>query len=446
MHTDEAIKSLRGLYKRISPTKRVWIVKARQRGANKVRTITIGRLDVMPLSEAKRVASPLLAKLSSGINPSEERRVALREAEIQRTVEEARSITLAEVIDRHFELATLKPKTLRDQIGSLKRNFSDWYPKPIRSINREMVLDRFQSIRKRVTAARETRDQARVSNSGKPSKFSKSTGLGEAQKAFRYLNSIFDAVMNDEIGGEALIPRNPILVLKEKKLRKQLPARTTYLDETQVRKLVEHLNITYHDHYKGKIRVDDADAIRLYLFTATRLDEARLLRWEDVDIEKKVFRIVNPKNNKTHTLPMTDSISGLFQRRRALSSLSDFVFPSPRDVSRPNSFSRTFDRVSAEVGFQVLSHDLRRTFATHASSIGFDVLRIGEALNHSKQGVTAGYIQSTSDSLRITLETVEKLLLGDFEANAAGIVRPNESSENTTEGQYDEEFANLEAL
>ncbi len=443
MHTDEAIKSLRGLYKRTSSTKRVWIVKARQRGANKVRTITIGRLDVMPLSEAKRVASPLLAKLSSGLNPSEERRVALHEAERQLRIAEARSITLAEVIDRHFQIATLKPKTLRDQMGSLKRNFSDWYPKPIRSISREMVLDRFQSIRKRVIAARETRDQARVSNGGKPSKFSKSTGLGEAQKAFRYLNSIFDAVMNDEVGDEALIPRNPILVLKEKKLRKQLPARTTYLGEEQVRKLVEHLSITYHDEYKGKIKVDDADAIRLYLFTATRLDEARLLRWEDVDMEKRIFRIVDPKNNKTHTLPMTSSIARLFERRRSLSRLSAFVFPSPRDVNRPNSFSRTFDRVSAEVGFQVLSHDLRRTFATHASSIGLDVLRIGEALNHSKQGVTAGYIQSTLDSLRITLETVEKLLLGDFESTATATLKTNSSRKASPKGKYDGEFINL---
>jgi len=73
-------------------------------------------------------------------------------------------------------------------------------------------------------------------------------------------------------------------------------------------------------------------------------------------------------------------------------------------------------------------------------------LRIGEALNHSKQGVTAGYIQSTLDSLRTTLETVEKLLLGDFEATATAILKPHASSENVTEGQYDEEFANLEAL
>ena len=446
MHTDEPNKSLGGLYKRTSSTKKVWIVKARQRGANKVRTITIGRLDVMPLSEAKRVAIPLLAKLSNGLNPSEERQVALHAAETKRELEAARLITLAEVINKHFELATLKPKTLRDQIGSLKRNFSDWYPKPIRSINREMVLERFQSICQRVTTSRANRDQTRVSNGGAPSKFSTSTGRGEAQKAFRYLNSIFDAVMNDEIGGEALIPKNPILVLKEKKVRRQLPARETYLDEEQVRKLVEHLSITYHDQYKGKIKVDDADAIRLYLFTATRLDEARLLRWKDVDMEKKLFSIVEPKNNKTHTLPMTSSIARLFERRRSLSGLSDFVFPSPRYVNRPNSFSRTFDRVSAEVGFQVLSHDLRRTFATHASSIGLDVLRIGEALNHSKQGVTAGYIQSTLNSLRTTLETVEKLLLGDFEATATAILKPYASPENAPEGKYDEEFANREAL
>lgn len=416
MHKDEPVRSLKSLYKRISTTKSVWIVKARQRGANKVRTITLGRTDVMTLSEAKQAAIPLLAKLSIGHNPLEERRSANREAALKKLAEQARSITLGDVISKHFEITPLKMKTVKDQNGCLRRNFEDWYSKPIRSITREMVLDRFQHIRKRVVDARVARDQLRVANGGAASKFSNSTGLGEAQKAFRYLNSIFDSVKNDEIAGEPLLPKNPIAVLKEKKLRKQLPARTTYLDEVQVRSLVEHLTTVYHKQYQGDIRRDDADAITLYLLTATRLDEARLLRWEHVDMKKRLFRIQEPKNDRTHTLPMTDAVYRLFKRRLHLSKLSPFVFPSPKDPTRANSFSRTFDRVSAEVGFEVLSHDLRRTFATHASSIGVDILKIGEALNHSKQGVTAGYIQSTLDSLRATLETVETLLLGNFDA------------------------------
>ena len=57
---------------------------------------------------------------------------------------------------------------------------------------------------------------------------------------------------------------------------------------------------------------------------------------------------------------------------------------------------------------------LRRTFATVAAEMGIDVYRIGATLNHSKQGVTAGYIQTTVTMLKETLEAIEIAILKPY--------------------------------
>jgi integrase len=74
---------------------------------------------------------------------------------------------------------------------------------------------------------------------------------------------------------------------------------------------------------------------------------------------------------------------------------SAYIYPSPLDPKNPTSASRTFERLSKEIGFEFTAHDLRRTVATVASDLGYDLDAIGAVLNHKKKGVTAGYIQKT---------------------------------------------------
>jgi integrase len=78
----------------------------------------------------------------------------------------------------------------------------------------------------------------------------------------------------------------------------------------------------------------------------------------------------------------------------------------------------TFERLSNSINFKFTAHDLRRTLATVASEQGVDLDAVGRVLNHKKQGVTAGYIQTTQKRLKDTLEMVaaaffEEPVLGD---------------------------------
>ncbi len=64
-------KQLSGLYKRKRIGGDVWTVKARQFGANKLRSVVIGRCDVMSSKVARKKAQPILMMLGEGVNPND---------------------------------------------------------------------------------------------------------------------------------------------------------------------------------------------------------------------------------------------------------------------------------------------------------------------------------------------------------------------------------------
>ena len=96
------------------------------------------------------------------------------------------------------------------------------------------------------------------------------------------------------------------------------------------------------------------------------------------------------------------------------------MFPSPQDSSKHASMSRAVQRVVDESGIAFTPHDLRRTVATIASELGYDLAKISAVLNHAKSGVTAGYVQSTVGSLKRTLEDIEGMVLRSFEIPPSG--------------------------
>ena len=405
-------KQLSGLYKRKRVGGDVWTVKARQCGANKLRSVVIGRCDVMSAKVARKKAQSVLMMLGEGVNPNE-----VKKANIARQIDteanrKARSLNLQDATEQYNQLKPFKANTLKDQASVLNRNFSDWMKLPLSEITRDMVLQRFLAIQKRVSDRRQELNK-RWAEEGKEAKESvNGHGRGEAQKAFRYLSAIINSFMNDLVDGDPLLSHNPCMVLKDKKVRKVLQPKNRYLDSSEINQLVDLLSHVHHTDYRGKVGKSEADFVTLLLMTGFRSDEARTMRWDYVDHAEKLFEIKDTKNNTSHRLPMTSATQGLFARALARRKEGHpFVFLSPRSGLKPASMSRVFDRITLEVGFNFSAHDLRRTAATTASDLGFDIAKIGALLNHKKQNVTMGYIQSTIDAQRGILQAIEDAIL-----------------------------------
>jgi integrase len=402
-------KLMPSLYRRERLSKSVWVIRARVKGGNAI-TVTLGNADLISAVEARQLAKKELAKLSQGINPNAERKQAKK-------VSKARGFTLAQAVEQYSEIAHWKPKTRQDALSTLQRRFGDWYRRPLADISREDCLNRFQEIKKDVSAKKARIDKKRGANSLRVAIPNNEVGLGEAQRAFRYLSAVFNSFSSDDAAGEKLLPKgNPVLVLKDKKVRRALKPKEVYLDSEQRENLYQELRICSHYEYKGNVQAEDADLAWLLMHTGLRLEEALQMKWANVDFKQKIFTAIDTKNHTNHTLPMTSATETLFKRRFSekgnlkFGLKSPFVYPSPLSDKQPMTASRTFDRLSEAIGFKFTAHDLRRTVATVADGCGYDLDAIGKILNHKKKGVTARYIQNTHQRLKAILEDVQNNL------------------------------------
>ena len=388
---------LPGLYKRRGV---VWAVKARLKGGPLV-TCTIGKVSLHTPIKARQEARKLLGQLELGINPNEERKK-------QERIRLARQFTLEDAIKEYSETVEWKLKTKQDELSTLKRRFGDWYQKRIGEITKKDVQRRFIQIKKDVAQVKKLRDEFREENGIKIKTHINEIGLGETKRAFRYLSAIFNSYVYDDTEDAKLLPNgNPCNILKKPQYKKTLQPRVRNLSARERSTLYDTLSVSNDPDYPGLIKSDDADLIWLLIHTGLRLNEALSMKWDKVDFENEIFTVLNTKNHKNHTLPMTSATKDMFIRRYENDQKKKFVFPSSIKTKQHMTASRTFPRVCSEVGFDFTAHDLRRTFASVAFSLGHDADAIGQALNHTQNSVTFLYIQRNHARIKDILMSIQ---------------------------------------
>ena len=175
---------LRGLYQRERAAGSVWIVKAKQRGLNKPVTITLGRVDVIPVNKARQMAKEKLSLLAQGINPNQETIQQL-------ATTKALSISLEDALAEYLSLRELKPSTVKSYRQVIARSFDDWWSRPITEITRDDIIKRYKLIKDGISK-----------RAFQPIK-ANPRGLADAQKAMRYLAPM-NSYSGDKLNGEPL--------------------------------------------------------------------------------------------------------------------------------------------------------------------------------------------------------------------------------------------------
>lgn len=125
--------------------------------------------------------------------------------------------------------------------------------------------------------------------------------------------------------------------------------------------------------------------VALMLFAGLRRSETQHLQWSHLDGWDYVH--VHGKGAKTRVMPLHDNAREALQSWKLSCPSIQWVFPSPRDYSRPVSESTIRDAL-LDVGercsfdFPLKPHALRHTFATGLADNGADLAQIQEALGH----------------------------------------------------------------
>lgn len=143
-------------------------------------------------------------------------------------------------------------------------------------------------------------------------------------------------------------------------------------------------------------------ALKLQLVTIQRKGEIVGAEWSEIDQREKVWTIPasKAKNGLAHRVPLTDTALEILAQIKKFSGGSRWLFPSPSG-DRPmaaRAINHAVLRVIGKIGLKnVRPHDLRRTGASHMTSLGISRFIVGRLLNHAEREVTAVYDRHSYD-------------------------------------------------
>lgn len=133
-----------------------------------------------------------------------------------------------------------------------------------------------------------------------------------------------------------------------------------------------------------------ADFIRFLSFSGCRLNEARQVRWQDVNFEEKEIRVHNSKSARTSSKPEFRFVPIIPPMLELLTRLKQ-CNPLPESpVCIVGECEKSLTRACKLVGVsRITHHDLRHLFATRCIESGVDIPTVSRWLGHSDGGALA---------------------------------------------------------
>jgi integrase len=130
--------------------------------------------------------------------------------------------------------------------------------------------------------------------------------------------------------------------------------------------------------------------VKMLLLTGQRLGEVGGMRWEELDLNAKMWTLPGErvKNNNKHEVPLSDLAVEILRAQPRIKTTKGFVFTTTRDAA-VSGFSRAKDRLDASIAGDGGAlehwtfHDLRRTMASGMARLGIQLPVIEKVLNHT---------------------------------------------------------------
>lgn len=343
-------EALPGFGVRINPTNKVWVVQYRAGG--KSRRETIGRVDVIALDDARKLAKASMARAQLGSDP-----------QADKAEEKARaSVTLKIVCARYLKVAEsrLKPRSFAEVQRHLERHWSPLSPLPIHKVRRADVAARLGEI-------------------------AQENGRFAANRARASLSALFSWAM-----GEGLVDSNP--VIGTNKATEEV-SREHVVTDGELAAVWRACG----DNDYGRI-------VRLLILTGQRREEVAAMTWSEIDFESALWTIPKQrsKNGREHEVPLS---SLALEILKSIPRRDERALLFGEGVGGFSGWSRSkaaLDKRIAATGVLVRPwrlHDLRRTVATHmGDKLGVLPHVIEAILNHvsgHKAGVAGVYNKAT---------------------------------------------------
>ena len=310
----------------------------------------------LTLGEARIERGRLRGLVKQGINPVQNRRLD----QIKREQESA--TTFEAVAKEWLALKDWEEVTKTRRLGLLERVvFPSIGALPVKQVTPAHILE----ILKRAT---------------------KENGPTVAAEAKRTMSGVFDlAVSTIRADFDPVYP-----------VRKSVPANKTQhkrpLSPDEVGQLLR--DIAGYDR-----NFQTVAAFRLMWLTLCRPNEVMGARWEELDLEARVWRIPasRMKKRKEHAVPLSSQAIELLKKMKGITGHRDHVFPNRDDRDRPMA-NATLRQALKNLGWsgKFSPHATRTTGSTWLNEMGFSFDWIERQLAHAETNtVRATYNHAT---------------------------------------------------
>jgi len=314
---------------------KTWVLQAKVHSKGVTRRLSLGPVSTMTAEEAWDRAVPLRRELDAGTDPKAPKR---------------KPATVREALDTYLSTKRkLRERSRADYRGRVERQLKPWLELPISAITPEMAQARFLAISDEVEARRA---------SGASQGGVNVTGGATANGAL----VIFNALWRDQKARDpamASLPDPTVLVRGQWHKLKPRKRRVAAEDLARFYAAIQGLPSQLY-----------RDLLSLAIFTGWRDGELIGLRWVEVDLKDRMIHIPEErmKNHRDFDLPMSRQVAELLIARRALGRDGPFVFPGNGRTGHTTSMTVALGRIAAACGVGVSPHDLRRSFASIAST------------------------------------------------------------------------------
>lgn len=334
-----------GLRLRVKPNgSKHWILNYYRPNSRKRANLSLGKYPDLPLAKARKATMEAKELLAEGIDPQEKRK---QEQQEHKAIHQH---TFFNVATEWFEIK--KGDVTADYAVDIWRSlelhiFARLGEIPVREITAPQVIELLKPI------------EAKGS-------------LETVKRLAQRLNEIMNFATNC-----GLIHANPLTGIKAafKKPKKENMAALTPTELPELMSAIANASI------KRTTRC----LIEWQLHTMTRPSEASGARWDEIDLDEKVWVIPaeRMKKRREHRIPLTEQMLELLEVIKPISGHREFIFPSDRDPKKPCN-SQTANMALKRMGFagRLVSHGLRSLASTTLNEQGFDKDIIEAALAH----------------------------------------------------------------
>ena len=366
-------QTINGLRVRVRANSGAKIFEVKRRVNGRTVTAPICRNGQAPYSTGKESvlvqARAMIAAMDRGITPSKKKAAARAKA----AEEACATLSVLEACNNYINAKARAYNTTKNYERFRDNHLADWHSRQLASITEDDIEELFDEITDR-------------------------TGPVAGNNVIRF----FRAVWKHHRRKYGLGDSPTVIFTEEGDKTKSFHAenrRTRYVHRDELKawwEAVERLRSDYAGD--GDLA---ADFLQFALLTGLRRREITGIKPEDINRRRKTLIIPENKSKRPHTVILTPVLLEILDRRKGERK--------PFDIAEPKKFIRQVTQW-CEVPFS--SHDLRRTFLSHATACGIP-LPIQKALvNHSREGdVTDGYIQLDETVLRESLEKVQSFIL-----------------------------------